>query len=372
MGRYSQLRVLHLQLELPNWADARPWSYGVGLGMEEGLAAHDVEFLTITTPWLARAPDIVGTRTFDQVWVEVVHQAALEDRFFDWVANVAPVRVGILGESLEAGPRDAELWPELWPAIQQRRAVVGRRLPYLTHVVAVDEIDAQRIDASPDLHAMWWPTSVPSRFVLDAAPTSRNRAIFAGTPYGKRAALLEEPKLKGLLAKLVSPENDSIFPQMFEALHLASAAFNQKRLSNVAQSYPAYLETLRMVRRECYRLYLQGLRAGSAIVNLPHLVKTYGSRVTEGMAVGRPIVSWEIPDRPRNRALFENGTEILLFNPDEPRQLADHLLRIMRDPAFAGTIAENGRRKLQALHTVEHRVGQILEWLTEGTQPSYA
>ena len=40
--------------------------------------------------------------------------------------------------------------------------------------------------------------------------------------------------------------------------------------------------------------------------------------------------------------------------------------------AMRRILTDNARRKLLALHTVEHRVGQILEWLTEGTQPSYA
>src|SRR5438067_9752015 len=109
------------------------------------------------------------------------------------------------------------------------------------------------------------------------------------------------------------------------------------------------MEMLRRVRRELFSQFLEGLQAGSAVVNLPHLVKAYAGRVVEGMAAGRPVVSWDLPDRPRNRALFEEDQEILLFQRDQPEHLAEHLRRLRADPQLGQSLADNARRKVRRL-----------------------
>ena len=73
MANYAKLRILHLQLEFNTWSDARPWTYSVGLGLEEGLASNRVQFTTLPTTWLPRAEQILAGKRFDQVWLEVVH-----------------------------------------------------------------------------------------------------------------------------------------------------------------------------------------------------------------------------------------------------------------------------------------------------------
>jgi spore maturation protein CgeB len=70
--------------------------------------------------------------------------------------------------------------------------------------------------------------------------------------------------------------------------------------------------------------------------------------------------------------LFEDGSEILLFDKDDPEQLADHLRRLQAEPALGERIATNARRKLKRIHTVERRATQILDWTTSGILPNYA
>ncbi len=372
MANYSKLRILHLQLEFHTWSDARPWTYAVGLGLEEGLSANRVQFTTIPSTWLPRAQEILAGQKFDQLWVEAVHQGQF-DQAGGWLASLAPVRVGFLAESLRYGPEEAEIWPELYPRLATRHQRVMDRLPFLTHVVATDEADAAELQDSGLIPAMWWPQAVPERFIRHAPTVAPNTpAIFPGTAYGKRQQFLTHPSLTGLLASFSSPEDRGIFPGLFEALHLATANFMTHELPDWQRSFPMYMDMLRRVRRELFNQFLEGLQAGSAIVNLPHLVKTYAGRVVEGMAAGRPIVSWDLPNRPRNRALFEDGSEILLFDKDDPEQLADHLRRLQAEPALGERIATNARRKLKRIHTVERRATQILDWTTSGILPNYA
>jgi glycosyltransferase involved in cell wall biosynthesis len=368
---YADLRVLHLQVEFSTWAQARPWSYAAGLGLEEGLSAAGVQFVTLTTPWLGRAAEVLAGQRFDQVWIEVVHQSAAPDALFEWIAGLAPVRVGFMGESLHYGDAERPIWPEVFPELAARKIRVESRLPYLTHAVTVDEADAQDLTAR-GLPSMWWPQAVPGRFIRTQVPPPGHRAIFGGTPYGKRQEILQHPALQGLLSRPASAEDQSLLPALFDGLQQATIGFMERGLKSWQRSLPAYLATLREIRQGAFELYLDALQAGCAVVNLPHLVKGYAGRVAEGMAAGRPVVSWDIPKRPMNRNLFEDGREILLFDADQPRQLADHLERIMRDPAFAARLADAARLKLQAFHTVEHRVAQILDWSTTGVEPRFA
>jgi hypothetical protein len=113
-------------------------------------------------------------------------------------------------------------------------------------------------------------------------------------------------------------------------------------------------------------LILDDFRTGCAVVNLPHFVQAYSGRVVEAMAAGRPVITWEIPDRPRTRELFECGKEILMFPRHSPEQLAAHIRDIQNDPQYGETIAAHARNKVLRCFTTEVLVRRILEWSTGG------
>jgi spore maturation protein CgeB len=183
---------------------------------------------------------------------------------------------------------------------------------------------------------------------------------------------LEEPRLRGLLARHPSPPVEYLYELGFNSL--PGHRYGLRRLVKQPHYparlvYPIYLALLRRIRRSGFRMWQQRvLQQGIAVVNLPHLVKGYSGRVIEGMAAGRPVISWEIPDRPYNTALFADGKEILLYNT--PAQLADHIAHLRAEPAFGAAIAANARRQVQAWHTTEKRVQQILRWVATGATPS--
>ncbi|HVY70482.1 MAG TPA: FkbM family methyltransferase, partial [Verrucomicrobiae bacterium] len=86
-----------------------------------------------------------------------------------------------------------------------------------------------------------------------------------------------------------------------------------------------------------------------------------------GLAAGVPVITWEIPNRPLTRALYEPGKEILLYSADQPAQLADHIQRVQRDPVFATTLAANGLRRMRSEHTTEGFVSSFMNWIGGGT-----
>jgi hypothetical protein len=280
---------------------------------------------------------------------------------------MAPVRLGLIFESLDYAPAEIRAVPHL----ERRRRLVEERLPYLTHVAACDEKDAERISMGGRVRAIWCPQAVPGRLLHEAGRPPDAPAVFTGGVYGDRSAWLASPALEGLLQHLPSPEEGTAHPFKFDMLHRALRLFLSARLPGARHIHHRYLGALRALRRRSYERWLLGLRAGCAVVNLPHFVKAYAGRVVEGMASGRPVISWEIPGRPRNRALFEDGREILLFAGDSPARLADHIRRVRRDSAFAARLAAAGQAKVGGFHTLENRIRQVLDWVERGTEPHF-
>ncbi|PYS07319.1 MAG: hypothetical protein DMG12_00915 [Acidobacteria bacterium] len=287
---YAKLKVLLLLAEFPFWRAARHLSYSVQLGIEDGLHANEVQCLTVTSPWLPKVLELWGTRKFDQVEYRVS------------------------------------------PTLKNRKRIVERRLQYMTHALACDEKDVAQINAEGKASAIWWPQAVPARFISETGGSpSQNCGVFCGACYGVRREWLRRPDLKPVLTRSKSPETGTMYPFLFNALHLPFIRPFRFALPIKEQHLARYLSRLRYIRERCFEGWLKGLQTGCAVVNLPHLVKTYAGRVVEGMAAGRPVISWEIPGRPLNKALFEDEGEILLYPENDPHQLASHLKRILTD-----------------------------------------
>jgi len=368
LNSHTRLKILFLSLEFPHWSIARSTGYSIQLGLEEGFRFNDVDFFTITTQWFPIARQICNGKRFDQIWVEIVHNNS-DDRFWDWLTTLAPVRVGLMSESLKYTPQELDANPGL----RGRDERVQDRFKYITHILAVDEMDVEAIKKSDNnLSVLWWPGTIPNRFIVEEiSPISKNYAVFSGTAYRLRAKILQSPNLQGLLVHQVAPDRHTVPCALFDAMQIVAPFLSRLQLPGVEVTIPAYLATLRYIRRHNFALYLRSLKAYSAIVNLPSYVKAYPGRVQEGMAVGRPVISVEITDRPRNKNLFKDGQEILLYSASEPEQLAEQIRRVLSDPNLANRIATNALQKLKFFHTTEKRVSQVLEWIESGNEPDY-
>jgi hypothetical protein len=369
LGRemFSKLKILLIANEFRTWYIARHLSYSAQLGIEEALRANGVVCQVLTSPWLPGALDLIRGQRFDQIWVagrlDVFDEVSLAA-----LAELSPLRIGLLSESSEYTAEECAISPGL----KNRKQIIERRLPYLTHVAACDEKDADEINARGAMPAIWWPQAVPERFIFESdVPPSMNSAIFCGNPYALRRECLKHPELKKLMRHVVSREWSTIDPLLFTTLHLPVIWPIRWALPSSRRVFGTYLSHLRSLRQRCFERWLRTLQTGLAVVNLPHFVKTYAGRVVEGMAAGRPVISWQIPDRPRNRALFEDEYEILLFAKDNPAQLAHQIERLITDHELNRKIVVNARKKLRNLHTSEVRVRQILQWSTEGRAPRY-
>ena len=322
----------------------------------------------VTTPWLAYLPKICAGRTFDQVWLNDLSHFADLNLDFSSIVDMAPVRLGLVTESVEYHPQDYKIFP--W--LRERRARIERQFQNITHIAAVDEQDVIDLKEKLDMPTMWLPCSIPERLIASKAlAPSQDLAFFSGSIYGERTQWLENPKLKNLLAPHRPSRVERFYPFFFNILF----GHNLLPLSNVSslpihRLYPIYLKLLRYIRYSSFLTWQQNiLQKGTAVVNLPHLVKGYSSRVIEGMAAGRPVISWEIPNRPWNKAMFESGKEILLYST--PDELARHIKHVLSDAQFVRRVVTDAQQKVKKWHTTEKRMEQVLHWLECGEEPNY-
>ena len=370
-------RALLIQLDFHTWAAARPWTYSAAFGVQEGLQANGVECVTVpaiaehdcSTPasWVYHAKKALAGQHFDQVWLWLIH-TPLDQATLEWVAQLAPVRVGVLMESLRYDAEDYAWAPQL----KLRPSHLDAQLPHLTHVLAPDEQDVTELQARGFANVLWWPPMVPERFIVSptGAPT-RSQAVFHGTPYGRRQHWISEPSLSGRLHCAKGAQSLTKNQQLFDQLQQVAAQYLAEGHVVTDEAIREYAQSLQQIRLAEFTEWMEQLVQWPAIVNLPSLAKFYGGRVIEAMAAGRPVISWDIPGHPRNKGLFEPETEILLFPQDDPQALAEQINRILHDRASAQTLAQRAQGKIKRYHTAERRLQGTLDWIRTGQAPDY-
>lgn len=89
--------------------------------------------------------------------------------------------------------------------------------------------------------------------------------------------------MRGLLVRPdASPEHFTDLLKLFDEINNAVISCLQNGMDG-AKLFSSHMESLRLIRKECFSLYLQGLQSGCAVVNLPQFGKIYADRVTEGL-----------------------------------------------------------------------------------------
>jgi len=370
-------RILLISFECGNWENAKAWSYNGFYALEEALAGQGVEHLTLPAiagissgdraSWLRQAQLFTENKSFDQAWIWITHND-YEPEFLNWLESVAPVRVGVIMESLEHTDEETHQFSNL---AARRNKVLGH-LRHCTHALTFDERDAETLSGELPLQTLWCPPVVGWRDVCATVnlPTP-GPAWFQGTAYNpERQAFLECEVLKGLLERPPSAEADSTLPAEFDRAQMESIKQISKYDIAALEWLEEYHGQIRRIRRQLNDLWQDSLRRGFAHVNLPSIYKGYAGRVVESMAAGRPVISWA-PPRQRTRKLFVPGEEILWFERDRPDELAAQIRWLQDHPQEARAIAERARQKVLRYHTAETRVRQILNWLADGTEPNY-
>ncbi|MFQ6609677.1 MAG: carbamoyltransferase C-terminal domain-containing protein [Fidelibacterota bacterium] len=372
-------KILFLSLEFTNWHDACRYTYEANFGIEEGFQANNISYLTIPifyqlepsiwNNWQKQIMRLLEGQEFDQVWFEVSH-AFYESEFATWLMSIAPIRVGWQLESIVPDPME---YKKNARGTEKRVLRAQQNSNLATHLIVVDEQDIEFIEQAYNKPTYWWcGLSIPKRFIKEhPLPPRQDEAVFFGTPYGNRRKWLTHDTLKSLIKIGSSAEDRTAFPQKYNQLiKLIESYLTTKQVIDPL-SFNKIIDGIRSLRKASYPIWLKSLSQGSAVINLPQFGNAYASRVKQGMAIGRPVISWRIPDRPKTEALFIDGKEILLFDKDSPKQLAQLIKQVQSDQEFSKWIAGNALNKLKKYHTTEKFVQNVMKWIDTGQEPDY-
>jgi len=380
--------ILLVILEFDNWEQGRSWSYTGSYAFLDGLSSNGYRCTVLPAiygrspdaldSFIHHAPELFAGKQFDEAWIWCNH-ATYDETFWNWIKSVAPVRVGVVLESLHYTPHELQALPFL--ADREKDALSGLR--HCTHALAADEADVTEISETFGIPAAWNVFMVPERFVRSDPPPESDMAAFIGAGYFTgpaynyplaytlpRNQYLSNPELARLMNRphFQLPERSSDVLPRFEALHLT---MKTRLLAGDldARNLEAFTDELVELREQIFALFLEGLRIGMACVNLPTLVKAFSGRVIEAMAACVPSVSWLPPDRPRCDALFADGKDLVLFNTMD--ELGDKLLLIRQQPHLRAALVSSARNSLLERHTSHIRCAQYATWLDNAISPTF-
>ena len=345
--RGGLVQILYLPLEFESWFSAKKLAYPVGVGMIEGFYNNDIQHLTIpmlynTDIWLSHIKAIVGDRKFDQVWVEVVH-SIIPTPILEWIATLAPIRVGFIIESLTIAPGEFKDNPI---GTQRRVFNLKSKLPYLTHAIVCDGRDIAKLN----IPTMLYSPSIPKQLIRKPHSTN-NKPIFYGTPYGDRKAWLN---LLGdrITVNPSSQEDVGYLPVIFENFFLQRYQ---------PSDYPDFFRRWYSNRQSLYAVWINCIHEldGCAMIGLPHRTEVDSGRNIENMAAGKPVISFLL-----NNDLtptFEDGKNILYYKDMDG--LIKCIDKLQKDPDLRFRLAEAAGKNILENYTTEIQVKRILEFI---------
>src|SRR5690606_12345742 len=105
--------------------------------------------------------------------------------------------------------------------------------------------------------------------------------------------------------------------------------------------------------------WIQLAKGYDIMVSNPDIDNTPVSLI-EGLALGMCVISTRVGGVP---FLVEDGKEVLLVNRNDEVDLADAILRLLKDPDLASRLSINGRRKAEMYdwRNVKHLWKEILK-----------
>jgi glycosyltransferase involved in cell wall biosynthesis len=97
--------------------------------------------------------------------------------------------------------------------------------------------------------------------------------------------------------------------------------------------------------------------SSARVAVFPSYTETFGFTAFEAMSRGCPTIYTRRPPGPE---LVEDGVQGLLVDPDDPTEIADAILRLLKDNELARRLSSNGRALVNERFSLETVLPQNL------------
>lgn len=128
-------------------------------------------------------------------------------------------------------------------------------------------------------------------------------------------------------------------------------------LENSLRAQVAALELAGSVHFAGFRTDIPALTAACDICILPSYFEGMGRVVLEGMAAGKPVIASHVGGIVE---LIRDGETGLFINPGRPAELADALLRLVREPALRDRLGRAAQQAVSSRFSAQTMVDQLV------------
>jgi glycosyltransferase involved in cell wall biosynthesis len=136
-------------------------------------------------------------------------------------------------------------------------------------------------------------------------------------------------------------------PAYFEALKRATSEFHLEKL----------------ISFQAHRTDPGSIMANGDIILMCSRSEAFGLVTVEGMKMGKPIIGARAGATPE---LIQEGYNGLLYEPENPADLAAKIRYLLENPAAAKRMGENGRRWADAKFSMKGHIDALLQALNDG------
>ncbi len=346
----------------PRWLD-RVWDSKTALNLA-------------TRRSISTNPKMLGEMTVSVLKGEGGFQRKEIDKFIDWVKDEAPPDVVNLPYTLLLGlakPIKQALKTPILCTLQGEDLFLDNlQEPYRTESLNLIRDHLLHVDQFLSV-SKYYADFMPGYLGI---PREKIRVVPIGiNPHGfdLRKPKQSGPFTVGFLGRIAPEKGLRVLAEAYRILR-QSGELPEARLEAAgymaADSKP-YLEDIQKHLRDAglesefhYRGVLE--RAGKIaylqtldVMSMPAVYdEPKGVTLLEAMACGVPLVQ---PRRGAFTEIVENTGGGLLVQPDDPRSLADGILKIARDRQLAEELSANGFRGVREHYTAAHMADKVLE-----------
>jgi glycosyltransferase involved in cell wall biosynthesis len=229
------------------------------------------------------------------------------------------------------------------------KSILVRQIDFLVEKTVVQHAK-KLISVNDEARKFWIRRGIPKEKVT-LIPVFIETEFFSPSKFTRNVVRKElgignESIVFGYVGRL-SPEKNLL--SLVEAYHLANFDTNTKLVIVGDGPILSFLKRFVQSKGLCDEVIFTGFRNDvHRIINaidvlvLPSFIEGLPTVIIEAYANGRPVIASNIP---AIKEIAEGGRDALLFDPHNPEQLKNLMLKLYNNPELRKKLGENARRK---------------------------